>query len=61
MSDQAAAHLIRLVDRERVIGDEVGERVGDPLQERVQALLGEHVVEDVGQAAIGVDERVDTG
>ena len=32
------------------------ERVGDPLEQRVEALLGEHLVEDVGEPPIGLDE-----
>ena len=54
------ARLVRLVDRERVVRDEIAERVGDPLEQGVEALLREDVVEDVGEAPIGVDEGVDT-
>ena len=42
---------------QRVVRDELGERVRDPVQQSVEALLGEHVVEDVRQAAIGLDAR----
>ena len=48
--------LVRLVDRERVVGNQVVERVGDPDEQRVEALLGEDLVEDVGQPPIGIDE-----
>ena len=39
------------------MGDELAERVRDPLQQGVERLLGEHVVEDVGEAAVRVEER----
>ncbi len=42
---------------ERVVGDEFGERVGDPSEQVVEVLLGEDVVEDLRQAAVGLDER----
>ena len=32
--------------------DEVGERVGDAHEQRVEALLREHLVEDVGEAPV---------
>ena len=37
--------------------DEVGERVGDAHEQRVEALLGEHLVEDVGEPPVRLDER----
>ena len=48
--------LVGLVDRERVVRDQVGERVGDAHEQRVEALLGEHLVEHVGEPPIGIDE-----
>ena len=48
--------LVRLVDRQRVVRDEVGERVGDAHEQRVEALLGEHLVEDVGEPPVRLDE-----
>ena len=48
--------LVGLVDRERVVRDQVAERVGDPHEQRVEALLGEHLVEDVGEPPVRLDE-----
>jgi hypothetical protein len=59
--DEHAPGLVGLVDGERVEGDEIAQRVCDALEDRVQLLLGENVVEDLRQAAIGIDERVDSG
>jgi hypothetical protein len=56
--DEQAAGLVRLVDRQRVVRDQVGQRVGDAVEQRVEALLAEDVVEDVSQAPIGLDDRV---
>src|SRR5581483_10039847 len=50
--------LVRLVDRQRVVRDQVAERVGDPDEQRVEALLGQHLVEDVGEPAVRRDELV---
>ena len=44
--------LVRLVDRHRLVWDEVGERVGDAHEQRVEALLGEDLVEDVRQPPV---------
>ena len=52
--------LVGLVDRERVVRDQIGERVGDPLEQRVEALLGEDVVEDVREPPVRLDERLRT-
>ena len=49
--------LVCLVDRERVVRHELGERVRDPLEQVVQALLGEDVVEDIGELPVGLHER----
>ncbi len=48
--------LVGLVECEVVVGDQLPHRVGDPLEQRVEALLREDVVEDVGELAIRLDE-----
>jgi hypothetical protein len=58
--DEEPARLVGLVDRERVVGDQLGERVGDPVEQCVERLLGENVVKDVRESTVGVDERLDT-
>ena len=50
--EQLALRLVRLVDVDVLVRDELGERVGDPLEQGVEALLGEHVVEDLGEAPV---------
>jgi hypothetical protein len=47
-----ALRLVRLVDVHVLVGDEHGERVRDPLENRIEALLGEHVVEDLGKTPV---------
>ena len=54
--DQLAVLLVRLVDVQRVVGHEVRERAGDAVEEGVDALLGENVVEDLGQTLVRLDE-----
>ena len=54
---QQAVGLVGLVEREVVVRDQLGDRVRDPLEHRVERLLGEHVVEDVGEPAVRLDER----
>src|SRR5262249_29738753 len=52
-------HLLRLVglvDAKLVVRDEVAQRVRDPAQQRLDVLLREDVVEDLGQPPIGGDE-----
>ena len=49
--------LVGLVDHERVVGDQLGERVGDPVEKRIEALFREDLVEDVGEALVRLDER----
>ena len=53
---QDASQLVGFVDRQRVMWDELGECVGDPVEQRVEALLCEHVVEDVRETPVGLDE-----
>ena len=55
---QETLGLVRLVDRQRVVRDELCERVRDPVEQVVEALLGEDVVEDVSELAIRLDERL---
>ena len=54
---EQALRLVGLVDGQRVVGNQVGERVGDEHEERVQALLGEHLVEHVCEPAVRLDDR----
>ena len=49
--------FVRLVDRQRVERYEVADGVGDADEQRVEALLREDLVEDVGEAPVGLDER----
>ena len=53
--------LVGLVEREPVVGHEIEQRVGDPVQHRVERLLGEHVVEDLRQAPVQLNEPVRGG
>ena len=39
--DEQAPRLVGLVDRERVVGDDVRERVGDALEERVECVCSD--------------------
>ena len=55
--DEVPLRLVRLVDVQRLVGDDLVERVRDPDEQRVEALLGEQVVEDVGEAPVGVGGR----
>jgi hypothetical protein len=58
---ELALRLVRLVDVKRLVRDDLGERVRDPDEERVEALLRKQVVEDVSQPAVGVDGRLGAG
>ena len=49
--------LVRLVEGEVVVRNQLADRVGDPLEQRVERLLREHVVEHVGEPAVRLDER----
>ena len=49
---ELALRLVGLVDVDVLVGDELGECVRDPLEERVETLLGEHLVEDLGEATV---------
>ena len=59
--NELALRLVRLVDVDVLVRDEDGERVGDPLEERVEALLGEHVVEDLRESSVRLDGRLAAG
>src|SRR6478752_916116 len=48
--------LVGFVDRQRVVRDQVADVVGDPDEQRVEALLGEHFVENVGEPPVRLDE-----
>ena len=54
---QDAPRLICLVDRQRVVRDELGERIRDPVEQRIEALLAQDVVKDVRKPAVRLDER----
>ena len=56
--DENAARLVRLVDREGVVRDDVGEGVGDALEHGRVRLLRQHLVEDVREPTVRVDDRV---
>jgi hypothetical protein len=56
--DEQPPGLVGLVDREGVVGDDVGERVRDALEDGRVGLLREDLVEHVREAAVGVDEPV---
>ncbi len=51
-----SVRFVRLVDRERVVRDQLADGVGDAAEKRVERLLREHFVEDVGQPAVRLDE-----
>ena len=55
---ELALLLVRLVDVQVVVRDELAERVGDAVEQRLGALLGEHVVEDACEAPVRLDERL---
>ena len=42
----------------RLVGDQLGQSVCDPVEERIEALLGEELVEDVRELPVGVDKPV---
>ena len=55
--DELLLRLVGLVDVQRFVRDDLVERVRDPNEQRVEALLREEIVEDVREAAVGVDRR----
>ena len=56
---QLLLRLVRLVERDVVVRDQLANGVRDPLEEVVERLLREHVVEDVGELPIRLDDRVE--
>jgi len=50
--DQLALRFVRFVDVDVLVGDQLGKGVRDALEQRVEALLREHVVEDLGQPPV---------
>jgi hypothetical protein len=56
---QPLGGLVCLVERDVVVRDQLSDGVRDPLQQVVQRLLGEHVVEDVRQLAVRLDDGVE--
>ncbi len=56
---ELAARFVHLVDVQRLVRHQVGERHRDPVEKRVEALLGEHLVEDLGQAPVRLDETLE--
>ena len=53
--DEFLLRLVGLVDVQCLVRDDLIERVRDPNEQRVEALLREEIVEDVREAAVGVD------
>jgi metal-dependent HD superfamily phosphatase/phosphodiesterase len=49
--------LVRLVDRQCVERNQVADGIGDADEERIEALLGEDLVKDVGEAPVRLDQR----
>ena len=50
--------LVRLVERDVVVRDQVADGARDTFEQRVEALLRENLVEDVGQTPVRLDQRV---
>ena len=56
---QLLRRVVRLVEGDVVVRDQLADGVRDPLEQVVERLLREHVVEDVRQLAIRLDDRVE--
>ena len=56
--EQELIRDVGLVDDDRLVREQPAERVADALEQRVEALLGEHLVEDVGESAVRVDQHL---
>ena len=56
---QLALRLVRLVEGDVVVRDELADRARDSLEEVVQRLLGEDLVEHVRELSVRLDERVE--
>ncbi len=57
--NQQPLHFVRLVYDQGVVVEEGRQRLGDAVEEGVEALLREHLVEDLGQAPVGVEARLE--
>ena len=53
---ELAGRLVGLVEREIVVWDQLADGVRDAFEQGVERVLGEHVVEHVGQPAVRLDE-----
>jgi hypothetical protein len=56
--NEQLVNVVGLVDGEIVVGNEVAHGVRDLVQQVVEALLGEHLVEDVREAAVRLHDRL---
>ena len=55
---ELTALLVRLVDVQVLVRDQLGERIGDPVEQRLGALLREHIVEHRRQTTVRLDQRL---
>ena len=55
---ELTARLVGLVDVQRLVRHQIGERHRDAIEQRVEALLGHHLMEDLGQPTVRLDERL---
>ncbi len=55
---QLALRLVCLVERDVVVRDELANGVRNPVQQLVEAALGQHLVEDVCELAVRIDRRL---
>jgi hypothetical protein len=55
---ELAPRLVRLVDGQRVVRDELGDGIGDPFEHRFEALLREHLMEHLRKLPVRGDEGV---
>ena len=55
---ELAAGVVGLVDVQRPVGHQVGERGSDAIEQGVEALLRHHLVEHLREAPVGLDERL---
>ena len=53
---QHGVRLVGLVDRQRVVRDQVVQRVGDADEQGIEALLGQHLVEEVSEPPVRLDQ-----
>ena len=55
------AWLVGLVDRQRIVRNQVRQRISDAVQQRVETLLTEDGVEHLREPAVRLDERCVVG